>query len=81
MTATRQDLTVIGATYHDDLIGPGEVRQLAGDVRITGPISSRTLAVWRNDPDLAFPVPVRELSIGPVWDRRHIAAWLERRYR
>jgi hypothetical protein len=78
MTATRQDLTVIVSTYHDDLIGPGEVRQLAGDLKDAGPVSSRTLAVWRGDPE--FPAPVRELSIGPVWDRRHIVAWLERRY-
>jgi hypothetical protein len=37
---------------------------------------------WREGQNLAgrgpFPVPVRELEIGPVFDRRAVSAWLER---
>jgi hypothetical protein len=70
----RADLTVIHASYHDDLAGPGEIRALAG-------VGGRTLANWRGGINLGkrgpFPQPVAELSIGPVWDRRHVRAWLK----
>lgn len=80
-TAERNDLTIIGAAYHDDLIGPGEIRQLAagylGREDRTW-ISARTLMMWRRGD---FPQPVREIDIGPIWDQRHVVAWLEARYR
>jgi hypothetical protein len=72
-TGKRNDLTVISAVYYDDLVGPGEIRALAG-------VGGRTLANWRGGVNLGkrgpFPAPVAELSIGPVWDRRHVRAWL-----
>jgi hypothetical protein len=60
----------------DCIIGPAEVRQLAGGV------THRTFKLWREGQNLAgrgaFPTPVRELEIGPVFDRRAVTAWLER---
>lgn len=60
----------------DCLVGPAEVRQLAGGV------THRTFKLWREGQNLSgrgpFPGPVRELEIGPVFDRRAVCAWLER---
>lgn len=78
MTATeRQDLAIIGAVYYDDLIGPGEIRELAGAAKNRGPVSSRTLWLWRQQD--GFPQPIREVSGVAVWDRRHVVAWLKER--
>jgi hypothetical protein len=50
----------------DCIIGPAEVRQLAGGV------THRTFKLWREGQNLAgrgpFPEPVRELYIGPLFD-------------
>jgi hypothetical protein len=60
----------------DCIIGPAEVRALAGGV------THRTFKLWREGQNLAgrgpFPEPVRELYIGPLFDRRAVSAWLER---
>ena len=52
----------------EDIIGPGEIRTMAGGV------TRATLMKWRTRDD--FPKPIRELGIGPLWDRRAVQTWL-----
>lgn len=69
-TATRNDLTIIGAVYHDDIGGSGEVCELAG-------VTRKTLKSWRERED--FPKPVRSIMSGDLWDLAHVRAWLKAR--
>jgi hypothetical protein len=52
-----------------DIIGPGEIRKMAGGV------TRKTLMTWRERPD--FPPPVKSLGIGDLFDRRAVQAWLK----
>ena len=52
----------------DDIIGPAEIREMAGGV------SGKTLHVWRHRD--GFPQPIKTLSIGDLYDRRQIRSWL-----
>jgi hypothetical protein len=54
-----------------DIIGPGEIRELAGGV------TRKTLMTWRARPD--FPKPFKSLEIGDLFDRRAVQAWLKER--
>lgn len=66
-----------GAIPVQDILGPAEVRQLAGGV------TARSLKLWREGTNLSgrgpFPAPFRELEIGALWDRRAVQEWLERK--
>jgi hypothetical protein len=59
---------VDGMLHPADIIGPGEIRQMAGGV------TRKTLMTWRERPD--FPAPVKSLGIGDLFDRRAVQAWL-----
>lgn len=51
----------------EQLVGPAEIGELLG-------VDPNTVNVWKvRHPQ--FPVPVRRLRSGDIWDRREIIAW------
>lgn len=53
-----------------DLVGRSELAQRAG-------VALGTTDSWRRR-HADFPAPIVELSTGPVWDWREVAAWVSR---
>lgn len=57
----------------DEVIGVAEILQLAG-------VSNRrVLRDWRERVRDPFPVPVRTLACGELWDARAVTRWLSER--
>jgi hypothetical protein len=70
----------IGVVFRDlidpaDIIGPGEIRVLAGGV------TRATMKNWREGRNVrgagAFPAPFKTVSGVELYDRRTVCAWLE----
>jgi hypothetical protein len=74
---TAQQLRELGAIAHEDIIGPGEIRDLAGGV------TRATFKLWRDGKSLAgagpFPQPIRTVEQGELFDRQQVLEWLEAR--
>lgn len=59
-------------TSGEDLVGPGEVGEMAG-------VTRAAVANWRSRPTSGFPSPVMDTKAGPLYRRADVMAWLERR--
>ncbi|GEC22874.1 hypothetical protein PHY01_51570 [Pseudonocardia hydrocarbonoxydans] len=49
------------------LVGPAEIGELLG-------VDANTINVWKAR-RVQFPVPVRRLRSGDIWDKREVIAW------
>lgn len=54
----------------DDIVDPGEIAKRAG-------VQRTTVLMWRHRYN-HFPVPMKQMGCGPLWDWNDILAWLVR---